>query len=137
MARRPSRRDRRGAALVEFAVVVPVFFLVVWGILEFSRVMMAETNLAHAAHVGARAAALDGAQVSDVTSAVNGCLSSAGLPTVTPTVTPNPPSNAVAGQNVTVTLTLPFSQISWLPTPRWLGSLTLTATSIERRETSQ
>jgi Flp pilus assembly protein TadG len=137
MARRRSRRDRRGAALVEFALVVPVFFLMVFGILEFGRAMMVEAALANAARAGARAAAMDGARVSDVTDAVNGSLSCAGLPDVTPTVAPNPPSNAAAGQNVTVTVKVPFSQISWLPTPQWLGSVSLTATSIQRRETSQ
>jgi hypothetical protein len=31
---------------------------------------------------------------------------------------------------------LPFSQVSLLPIPHWLGGVTLSATSIMRRETS-
>jgi Flp pilus assembly protein TadG len=138
MRTRHSRcHDRRGATLVEFAVVAPLFFMLVMAIIEFTRAMSASAALANAAHAAARVAILDSAQLSDVTAASNGCLSTAGLPPVTPTISPNPPSNAAAGQDVTVTVSLPFSQISWLPLPQWLGGVTLSATAIEQRETSR
>jgi Flp pilus assembly protein TadG len=131
------RADRRGAATVEFALVAPLFLLLMLAIFEFTRAMSASVTLANAARAGARAAILDSAQMSDVTSAVNGCLSIVALPAVTPTVSPNPPSTATAGQNVTVRVSLPFSQISWLPVPQWLGGVTLTSTAVEQRETSR
>lgn len=138
MSRRHSRRrDRRGVTAIEFALVAPLFFVLILAFLEFGWAMMASGILTNAAREGARAGALDGAQVADVTTAVNGYLNAAGLPSVTPTVSPCPPSNAAAGQNVAVTASLTFSQISLLPVPKWLGDVTLAASSVVRRETSQ
>jgi len=135
--KRSRRRERRGVALVEFAIVAPLFFLLVLGIIEFGWAMMAQTILTNAAREGARTGSLDGTQLTDVTNSVDSYLNAAGLPSVTPTVSPNPPSNATAGQNVTVTVNLPFSQISLVPVPQWLGNVTLTATSVAQRETSR
>jgi Flp pilus assembly protein TadG len=131
------RRDRHGAATVEFAVVASLFFMFVLAVVEFGWSMFAYTLVSNAAREGAHAGALDGAQVSDVTTAVNKYLNGAGLPSVTPTVSPSPPSSAPAGQNVTVTVSIPYTQVSLLPAPSWLTGLTLTATSAMRRETSQ
>lgn len=133
-ARRP---DRRGAAAVEFAVVAPLFLLFILALFEFGWAMMAQGILVNAAQEGARTGVLDGMQASDVTDAVNRYLDAAGLPAVTPVISPNPPSSASAGQDVAVSLSLPFSQVSLLPVPCWLGGVTLTASSALRRETSQ
>lgn len=138
MSRRHFRRsDRRGVTAIEFALVAPLFFVLILAFIEFGWAMMASGILTNAAREGARAGALDGAQVADVTTAVNGYLNAAGLPSVTPTVSPSPPSSAPAGENVTVTASLTFSQISLLPVPKWLGDVTLAASSVVRRETSQ
>jgi len=60
--RRSSRvvrsNDRRGATVVEMAVVAPVFFIVVFGMIEFSRVMMVRQALTDSARVGCRTAIL-------------------------------------------------------------------------------
>ena len=138
MSRRHSRRsNRRGVTAVEFALVAPLFFLLILAFIEFGWAMMASGILTNAAREGARTAALDGAEVADVAAAVNRYLNAGGLPSVTPSVSPNPPSAATAGQNVTVTASLPFSQISLVPVPTWLGNVRLTATSVARRETSR
>jgi hypothetical protein len=34
--------DRRGAAVVEFAIVVPVFFVLVFGMIEYGRMVMVQ-----------------------------------------------------------------------------------------------
>lgn len=132
------RHQRRGAVTVEMAIVAPVFFLFVLGVVEFTRAMMVQALLTNAAHLGARAGIIDNAQQSDVTSAVNNYLSSAGISLPEPpTVSPNPPSSATYGQLVTVTVSVPYSSVSWLPNPTYLKSVTLTATSVMRRETVQ
>ncbi len=56
---RPCRRNRRGAAVVEFAVVAPVFFLLVFGMIEFGRAIMVQQILTNASREGARVAVLD------------------------------------------------------------------------------
>lgn len=53
------RRSERGSTAVEFALVLPVFLLLVFGVVEFGRVMWADNTLRHAVQEGARCAALD------------------------------------------------------------------------------
>jgi Flp pilus assembly protein TadG len=48
------RRQRRGAYVVEFAVVASVFFLFLFGILEYARFVMTLEILQNAAREGAR-----------------------------------------------------------------------------------
>lgn len=52
-----SRRDR-GAAAVEFALLLPVVLLVIFGIIDFGRMLNAQITINQAAREGARAAAL-------------------------------------------------------------------------------
>ena len=49
-------RRQRGSMAVEFAMVFPLFFAVVYGIVVFSLMMVAQQNLTMAAEEGARAA---------------------------------------------------------------------------------
>ncbi len=54
-------RDARddGAAAVEFALVLPLLLLIIFGIIDFGRAYMAQIALTQAAREGARVAALD------------------------------------------------------------------------------
>lgn len=47
-------RQERGAAIVEFALVVPVLFLLVWGIISFSRAYQRLNALTSSLREGAR-----------------------------------------------------------------------------------
>lgn len=51
-------RDERGAAVVEFALILPVLVLFVFGIVEFGRAYSARIQLTGAVREGARAGAL-------------------------------------------------------------------------------
>ncbi len=133
---RSCRRNRRGAAVVEFAVVAPVFFLLVFGIIEYGRMVMVQQLITNASREGARRAVLDGATTAEVNTVVSGYLTSGGINGATVTVTPNPPADAGYGAPVTVAVGIPFTQVSWLPTPMFLGSTKLSAQSVMRRETS-
>ena len=131
------RRNRRGAAAVEFAVVAPVFFLLIFGMIEYGRLVMVQQVLTNAAREGARVGVLDNSTTAEVNSAVNSYLTSSKINSATITVNPNPPSSATYGNPVTVTVSVPFNQVSWLPSPMFLGGTTMTATSVMRRETTQ
>lgn len=52
-------RGDRGAALVEFAIVVPLFFLLVFGIMEFGWAFYQHLDVRHGAREGARLAAVN------------------------------------------------------------------------------
>ena len=62
MIRRPSRSRRRtrGQALVEFALVAPVFFLILFAIIEAGRFMFYYETLNNATREGARYAIVNG-----------------------------------------------------------------------------
>jgi hypothetical protein len=53
------------------------------------------------------------------------------------TVAPDPPNDAGFGDPVTVTVAIPFDEVSWLPSPMYLGGKTLSATTVMRRESIQ
>jgi Flp pilus assembly protein TadG len=131
------RRKRRATAAVEFAVVAPVFLLLVFGMIEYGRMVMVEQIITNASREGARAAVLDGATTANVQEAVNSYLASGSITGATVTVSPNPPTSAEYGDPVTVTVSVPFSQVSWLPSPMYLGATTLTQATVMRRETTQ
>lgn len=134
----PRRRpNRRGAAVVEFAIVAPVFFLLIFGMIEYGRMIMVQQVITNASREGARRAVLDGASYGDVQQTVEDYLRSGGINGENLTVTPNPPSNAGFGEPVTVTVTVPFDQVSWLPSPMFLGGTDMSATTVMRRESVQ
>jgi Flp pilus assembly protein TadG len=135
---RTCRRNRQGAAAVEFAFVAPVFFLLVFGMIEFGRAIMVEQILTNAAREGARLAVLDGSTITNVNTTVSGYLSNVGISGATITVTPDPAATTtVYGTPVTVTVRIPFANVSWLPTPMFLRGKTLAGSSVMRRETVQ
>jgi hypothetical protein len=74
---------------------------------------------------------------SDVSSAVNNYLWNAGISGAVSTTSPTPPSSANPGKDVRVTVTIPYSSVSWLPTPAYLGGITLSSTALVQRETGQ
>jgi Flp pilus assembly protein TadG len=51
------RRDD-GAAMVEMAIVLPLFLLLVWGVIDFGRLLFTANSMATAVREGARQAAV-------------------------------------------------------------------------------
>lgn len=131
------RLNRSGAAVVEFAIVAPLFFLLIFGMIEYGRMVMVQQVITNASREGARRAVLDGATTSGVVARVEEFLDSAAVDSGSTTITlsPDPPANAGFGGAVTVTVSVPFSEVSWLPSPMYLGSTTLEAKTTMRRET--
>ena len=136
---RSHRKQRRGAAVVEFAVVAPVFLLLIFGMVEYGRMMMVQQVLTNASREGARRAVLDGTTTTEVVNAVTDYLTSASITAndLDITVDPNPPNSAAFGEPVTVTVSVPFDQVSWLPSPMFLGGTEMSATTVMRRESVQ
>ncbi len=122
---------------MEFAIVAPVFFLLVFGMIEYGRMVMVQQVITNASREGARVGVLDGATTAAVTTAVESYLQSAGIQGATVGVTPSPPSSAGYGAPVTVAVSVSFNQVSWLPSPMFLGGRVLSATTVMRRETIQ
>ena len=61
-----SRRNERGAALVELAIAGGIFFTALFGVLEFSRLLWTHNALADATRRGARWASINPQNVNNV-----------------------------------------------------------------------
>ena len=122
---------------MEFAVVAPVFFILVFGMIEFGRMVMVQQVITNASREGARLAVLDSATTTDVENTVESFLESGSISGAEITVSPDPPSNADYGEPVTVTVEIGFDEVSWLPSPMFLDDLDLSASTVMRRESVQ
>ncbi|MBA3312767.1 MAG: pilus assembly protein [Planctomycetaceae bacterium] len=129
---------RRGAALVEFAVVAPVLIIFVMGMLEIGRAVMATEVLAHAARIGAREGSITTGTTSSVTSAVNDLLTAAGINGATVSVKVNGGSTEVgsakAGDEIAVSVTVPYANVTWIGNPKYLAGKNLSGRCVMRRE---
>jgi Flp pilus assembly pilin Flp len=82
--------SERGAAAVEFALLLPLLVLIVFGIVDFGRAINAQITLTQAAREGARALALG--QTDYQTRGLDAAIGFSGV-----TVTDLPDSNGVTG----------------------------------------
>ncbi len=131
--RRSCRSNRSGVAVVEFAIVAPVFVLFVMGMIEVAHGLMVQEVITNAAREGARTAVVESSTASTVTAAVQAYLTAANIPASAATISVTIP--AVRYNNsATVTVSVPYTKVSWVPVPKYLGSITLTATSTMRCE---
>jgi hypothetical protein len=127
--RRSCRKHRRGATLVEFAIVAPIFFVTVFAIVEFGRAIMVEQILTDAAREGARRAILEQYTPAEVQAEVADFLDSTSVPGASVSVSPEDFSRVGFGDPVTVGVAVPYGQVSWLPVARFLRGATVSSTS--------
>ena len=129
------RPCRRGAAVVEFAVVSPVLILLLLGMIECGRMIMVQQALTTAVREGARTAIVEGNSTSTAIGAVESFLAGVGITGTKVTVTPASTGSVPHGQPITVSASVPFAEVSWLPHPFYLGNTTLSSQATMRRET--
>ena len=111
MRRANGRKLRRGAAAVEMALVMPVLFLMLFGIIEFGWILSVQNSLVNAAREGARTGALQGTDYDDISAKVAEQLTPMGLNgKVSVTITEPTPQEPTVG----VQLEVPRSQVSLL-----------------------
>jgi Flp pilus assembly protein TadG len=132
------QKCRRGVAAVEFAVIAPIFVIMILGIIEIGRAMMVQQILTNASREGARRAIVEKTTTTEVQAVVNDYLAGTSVSSgVTVNVSP-PPGPAIGfGDPVSVTVSVPYNNVSWLQAPWILGGKQLTATSIMRAERPQ
>jgi Flp pilus assembly protein TadG len=71
-------RDQRGAVIVEFALVVPILLLLVFGIFEFGYMLNRDMIIGNASRDGARVASLNGS-AADIRAAITTELNASGI----------------------------------------------------------
>lgn len=105
-----SRASERGAASVEFAIVVPVLVMLLLGIMEFSRAYNAQAELSAAAREGVRVMAITGDQTTARTAAKNTAVSlKPALQDSNITFGAACPSTASSGTSPQATITITYS----------------------------
>ena len=137
----PSPTTRRtAAALVEFAFVAPLLFMMILAIFEFGRTFMVLELLTEGARVGCRQAIVEGTTSQQIQNAVTSYLSGVGINGDTVGVIVNDaPVNSVeaatqpAYTEMTVQVTVPVNSVSWVPNP-FFTSGTLFGQFTMRRE---
>ena len=132
----PRETKRKGAALVEMAVCLPLFLLLLLGIIELGRALMVSQLLTSAARQGCREAIIDGATSSDVTTDISdtvintvGC--SASDIQIDITVTSLSTGNELSDLSladprdlIEIDIAVPFTAVSYTP-GKFLSSSTL------------
>lgn len=126
MKRLVRNHRRRGAAVVELAIVLPVLLAVVFGIIEFGRALSANQVMTSAARIGSRNAILGNATNPNVELAVKKfCQTSLNVDPghvfvsieVTPAIAGqdrgNDVANAEEGDLCTVIVEIPFDKLSY------------------------
>jgi len=98
---------------------------------------MVSELIINSARSGCRLGVLPGNSNSKITSAVNTSLSGQGISGATTTITVNGASSdvstAVQGDTINVTVSIPYSKISWVP-GQFLGNKTITGTQTMAHE---
>jgi len=72
-----ARRDQRGTALVELALSLSVMILIMFGIVEFGRVIYTAIEVSNAAHAGVQYGASSRAASADTTGIANAAMADA------------------------------------------------------------
>jgi len=102
-------KGEHGQALVEMALVLPLFFLLLFGVIEMGRVGYAYITVSNAARAGGRVATI-GAADSEITSSVQNAATSLDPASLTINITPNQALRH-SGQAVTLQVTYPVQLI--------------------------
>ncbi len=112
----------RGATAVEFALLVPLLLLLVFGIIDFGRALNAQITITQAAREGARLASLGQSATAVQTRTIGAALGlnlgagnvavSGGSGGVSGSGQACPAGSAALGQNATVTVTYTFSFVT-------------------------
>ncbi len=130
------RLARRGAAAVEFALVAPIFFLVIMGIIDFGRMMMVQNIMINAARAGARQAILSGSTTTQVQTTIANCLTPAGISGYTYSVSPSLSSSPApgTGTEMTVAVSVPWSNVTWSGFLVWFNGSSISSTVVMTHE---
>ncbi len=109
--RQAKLHTRSGAAVVEFAVCLPVIMMLVLGAIEATSMIFLQQSLTAAAYEGVREATRVAATDEAARRVAENVLTTRQVKNFTVSFTPNP-STATRGQRVVVNVTAPVSQNS-------------------------
>jgi Flp pilus assembly protein TadG len=122
---------RRGATVVEFAIVAPIFFLFLLASFEFGWLNVLRHTADNAAYEAARAAMVPGGTAADAVTKANSILSVIKARNAKVTVTPSVINTST--DHVTVAIDIPLNSNA-LVTPRFTSNKTIHCSATLRTE---
>ena len=126
-----SRKQRIGAAVVEFAVCLPLIMLIVLGTIEAGSLLFLKQTLVQAAYEGAKVAIASGDEAR-VNQAVGAVVASRNLNNVQVQFTPSDIANVPAGETITITISAPGDSNSFIPFGPFENQIVQTSASMVR-----
>ncbi len=118
---------RRGAAVVELAVVTPILLTMLFGVMEFGWAFMVRETLTHATREACRVAVLQGATATEAQARFAQAIAPTGITTtaqVTYVDTDDPPD--AVNDIAVVSVSVPYSDVSITGVGSFLGIQTTT-----------
>ncbi len=138
---KPSGDVRTGAAVVEFALVLPIFLLLLSGIIEFGQAYRIEHLLSNACRRGARSAVLNGSSTNQIVNSIKTqCVSYLSVQSSDIDVTvlvngmPTELSLAEKGDQIDVAVSVPYSKAAVGFFAKTLAQHTLTSNCVMEHE---
>lgn len=140
--KRSTVRDRRGVAVLEIAITVPLILLIAVGIFEFGRAYQTWQVLTHAARAGARVAARAGTTDAEVESVVRAAMRAGELANAASApvrLNRRYPVGATTGTQITISYPFDFIVLNPAAHLVWSDSttgvpMTMSAVAIMRNE---
>jgi Flp pilus assembly protein TadG len=120
------QKNRQGTTIVEFAIVAPIFFLVLMASFEFIRINTIRNAANNVAYAMSRQAMVSGADATNIEANNQGILQALGVRNHTITFTPA--VIAADTDRVTVEICIPLGDNGWI-VPRFTGNRDLVAGS--------
>ncbi len=121
--------QKEGQAVVEFALIMPILVVILFGIFEFGRLWMTMNILTGAAREGVRVAAVTAPDAGLVQNAVQNIMQAANIMGTTITI-----SGPNAATEVTVTVQMNYTVVTGSIVPGLSGTFQLTRSAIMRWE---
>jgi len=115
MNRRRTNSQRKGAAVVEFAVCLPVILLIVLGSIEASSMLFLRQALVQSAYEGAKVAVRPGNTTEQAVNAATQVANGRSLENFTIQIDPQNTDDLAAGEIITVSVFAPGDENSLFP----------------------
>jgi Flp pilus assembly protein TadG len=106
-------------------LIAPLFIFLVLGMIELGRGINVQHALLNAARAGCRIGITEGATLQDISDRVADNLAGAAIEEYSVSVSPDPLSSAANGDAVSVTVSVTYADVNWVPAPRFLADKTL------------
>lgn len=119
------RKNERGAAAVEFAIVLPVLLLILMGIIEFGHAYNAQLTVTQAAREGVRVMAISNDPTAARTATKNAARTL--YPALTDSNVVISPAACAPGTTASITITYPVSTLTGI-----VGPIKLTGKGVMR-----